>query len=87
MGSVQLIDTRKIVALIAVIDRMKTTLNPVKKADTINGKASERLSAPFERSNSRPSTAISVAASSVRPSCLCPLKFAGGGLVSLTLPK
>ena len=40
--SVQLSDTRKMVALIAVMERMKTTPRPAKKAGTISGKVTRR---------------------------------------------
>ena len=45
--SVQLIETRKIVALIAVIDRMKTTPRPAKKAGRISGSMMRRNVVPL----------------------------------------
>ena len=45
--SVQLIDTRKMVALIAVIERMKTTPRPAKKAGAISGRVTRRKVSPL----------------------------------------
>ena len=47
MISVQLIDTRKIVALIAVIDRMNTTPRPAKNAGRISGSVTRRNVVPL----------------------------------------
>ena len=44
---VQLIDTKKIVALIAVIERMNTTPSPAKNAGMISGKVTRRNVAPL----------------------------------------
>ena len=44
--NVQLMETRKIVALMAVIERMKTTPRPAKKAGRINGSVTRRKVVP-----------------------------------------
>ena len=45
--SVQLIETRKMVALIAVIERMKTTPSPAKNAGTMSGSVMRRKVVPL----------------------------------------
>jgi len=44
---VQLIETRKIVALMAVMDRMKTTPSPAKKAGRMRGRVMRRNVVPL----------------------------------------
>ena len=44
---VQLIDTRKMVALIAVMERMKTTPSPAKKAGTMSGRVTRLKVVPL----------------------------------------
>ena len=49
--SVQLIDTRKIVALIAVIERMNTTPRPAKNAGRTSGNVMRRNVVPLPAPN------------------------------------
>ena len=61
--SVQLIDTRKMVALIAVIERMKTTPRPAKKAGAISGRVTRRKVSPL------PAPRLADASSRLRSIC------------------
>ena len=64
MISVQSIDTRNIVALIAVIERMKTTPSPAKKAGRINGNITRRnvVASPAPRLAEASSMLLSICA-------------------------